>query len=112
MTTFDRETKTNWCYINPTTGEKQCGKNNNTVKKYINNSVNSYGLDKDGTRYDYEYRIVLTPDDIKEIRKYNETHKYDEYELISVPGKTKKYNSFTYPSKAINPDALLPTTET
>ena len=95
----DRNTKTNWCYIDPTSGDKQCEFNNKTVQKYIINSVNSYGLDKDGNRVAPKYTITLTPEDIRLIREYNDNdnNEYDNYKLITKEGKEQ--NSFVYDLK-------------
>ena len=74
------------------------------IQKYIKDAPNSYGRKGDGTTVNAKYTITLTPSDIKEIRKYNKTHKYDDwlntctwlddkyYDDQSLPETDKNYN--------------------
>ena len=89
---FNRNTMSNWS--NGTDNSKD----NDTVTEYIKDAVNSYGLDKYGTKVDPIYKIILTPDDIKEIRKYNKENPYDNYLTVEVEyGANKVFrNSFLY----------------
>lgn len=88
---FNRKTKTNWC------DDNDCSKDNNIVKKYIINSINSYGLDKDGNKQEPIYKIILDADSIKTIRKYNEVNQYNYYKLINKDGVI--VNAFVYDLK-------------
>jgi len=78
-TPFNRDTNTNWC------SNSSCKYNNNIVKQYILDSNNSYNKTKAGALYTNQTtgtkKIVLTPELIKNIREYNKTHPYDDYEL-------------------------------
>lgn len=82
-TPFSRNTKTNWCNI--TAERTDCSSTNNTVVTYIINKNNSYDRTGTGTLYTNQTsgrkRIILTPNLIQEIRGYNETHPYDDYEI-------------------------------
>lgn len=77
---FNRNTNSNWC------GDNNCENDNNTVTTYISNRNNSYNNTKEGVLYtntttNNVNRIVLTPELVKEIREWNNAHKYDNYEL-------------------------------
>lgn len=88
---FNRKTKSNWCDGN------DCSKDNNIVKQYIINSVNSYGLDNDGNKHEPLYKIILDSASIKTIRKYNEANQYSYYKLINKDGNL--VNAFVYDLK-------------
>lgn len=49
------------------------------IKKYITDAVNSYGRDVSGDSKDPIYTLILTPSDIRQIRKYNSYTSYDDY---------------------------------
>lgn len=89
---FNRKTMSNW------SNGADNSKDNEVVKKYIKDAVNSYGLDKDGKKVNPKYKLVLNPSDIKEIRKYNKENPYDNYLTQEVKyGVTKVIrNSFLY----------------
>lgn len=70
---FNRNTMSNW------SDNTDKSKDNDVVTKYIKDAVNSYGLDKYGNKTNPIYKIILNPDDIKIIREYNKTNKYDDY---------------------------------
>lgn len=81
-----RVTGNNWCY------GTDCSWNNPTVSKYI---LNNRGVLYDENDYDGEniyskkepmYETVLNPSIIKEIRHYNETTTYDDYNLYCSDG--------------------------
>jgi len=61
--------------------------NSDDVKKEIIESVNSYGLDKNGIKQEPLYKITLTPSDIKVIREYNKKVTYDSYEVYCYKDK-------------------------
>jgi len=88
---FNRITKSNWC------DGTDCSKNNNIVKKYIINSVNSYGFDKDGNKKEPIYKIILDSSSIKLIRKYNDTNQYSYYKRIKKDDVM--VNAFVYDLK-------------
>lgn len=77
---FNRITKSNWC------DGTDCSKDNDIVKKHIIDSVNSYGLEKDGNKREPIYKIILDSTSIKTIRKYNESNQYSYYKLINIDG--------------------------
>ena len=79
-----RDTKTNWCYSG------DCSNNNTLVTDEILNSNDSYNKTGSGAIY----TITLTPDIIKKIRTYNDTHNYDDYTLTCDPGGTNCESSF------------------
>ena len=81
---FNRKTMSNW------SDKDDNSKDNNTVKKYIKDAVNSYGLDRNGNKADPKYKITLTPNDIKEIRNYNKTVPYDNYLIEEITYKGNK----------------------
>lgn len=87
---FDRNTKSNWCYTNG--GTKNCTSSNKQVEDVILNATNSYGL-KNGTPQSVKYKITLTPDVVKEIRKDNKKIKYDEYYELCNQGTSCKSKS-------------------
>lgn len=96
---FNRNTMSNW------SDNTDNSRDNDVVKKYIKDAVNSYGLDKYGNKVNHPlYKITLTPNDIKIIRKYNngdeeyEPHPYDNYLTEEVLYKGNKIirNSFLY----------------
>lgn len=89
---FNRNTKINWCDGN------DCSKDNDVVKKYIINSINSYGLDKDGNKKEPIYKIILDADSINTIRKYNEKNQYTYYKLINNKDNDL-VNAFVYDLK-------------
>ena len=79
---FNRRTMSNW------SNGIDNSKDNDKVKQYIQDAVNSYGLDKNGKKVSPAYKITLTPDLIKNIRAYNngtgsytKAHPYDDYEV-------------------------------
>lgn len=71
------------------------------IDKYITNAPNSYGRDSSGNSKDPIYSIILTPSDIKQIRKYNSYTTYDDY--ISMSTKTCNVNN---PIGCGDPDML------
>lgn len=85
-TPFDRETNTNWCSNNP---DDPCNKQNSTVSSVIYGRNNSYNTTRAGAIYSNvnttnpnEYKIVLTPDKINEIREYNRNiGSYSDYNV-------------------------------
>ncbi|MDD3187163.1 MAG: hypothetical protein PHD02_01665 [Bacilli bacterium] len=82
---FDAEgrlTGSNWCDGDNCAGDET----NSLVEKYILNNRNT----ETESVYDKEepmYQITLTPSLINQIRDYNETHSYDDYDLYCVDGK-------------------------
>ena len=54
-------------------------KGDNYIDAYIKNAVNSYGRDGSGDSKDPIYTLILTPSDIRQIRKYNSYTSYDDY---------------------------------
>lgn len=70
-----RDTGANWCY------GYDCSNTNTTVNTYIrdNRGVQTEEIYKD---LDPLYKIVLTPSIIKEIRKYNDTTSYDDFNFV------------------------------
>lgn len=89
---FNRNTMSNW------SDGTNNSKNNDVVKKYIKEAVNSYGLDKHGNKVNPLYKIILTSNDIKIIRDYNKTISYDNYLTEEVAYNENKVirNSFLY----------------
>lgn len=85
-TPFDRQTKTNWCSNDPS---DPCNKENSTVNSVIHGRNDSYNRTQAGAIYSNvnttnrnEYKIVLTPENIKEIREHNKTvGSYDDYSV-------------------------------
>ena len=69
-----RNTGSNWCY------DTDCSNTNSIVQNVIlnNRDVSSDEVYKDR---DPLYKIVLNPAVIKEIRRYNDTTKYDDFNL-------------------------------
>ena len=86
-----RNTNSNWC------DGSDCSCKNDIVKNTIQKSVNSYGM-KNGVKREPIYKITLTPNDIKKIRKYNQENKYDNYIMIKIDknGVKKYVNKFLY----------------
>jgi len=82
---FNRKTNANWCDGN------DCSKDNNTVITYIKNRNNSYNK----LNTNPKYKITLTPDDIKTIRKYNKDYPYDNYTYLTY----EEMNAFIYSLK-------------
>lgn len=74
-----RNTGYNWCYGN------NCSNTNDIVKSTItyNRSVNTENVYKS---FDPLYTITLTPGLIKSIRSYNDSHKYDDFNLTCNSG--------------------------
>ena len=74
---FNRQTNSNWC------SESSCDAANSIVEKYISERNNSYNKTSEGALYtnqsDGTKKIILTPELILEIRKYNSTTSYDDY---------------------------------
>lgn len=69
-----RNTGSNWC------SEKSCSGNpsiNNTISTYITSANNSYNTTGQGAKY----VIELTSSNIKEIRNYNKSNEYDNYDF-------------------------------
>lgn len=89
---FNRKTMSNW------SDDGDNSKDNDTVKKYIKDAVNSYGLDKYGNKANPIYKITLTPNDINIIRDYNKTVSYDNYlmEEVLYEGNEILRNYFLY----------------
>lgn len=88
---FNRNTNSNWSY------GKDNSKDNKYVKDYIINANNSYNKEKS----DPIYKIILSPSDIKTIRKYNKDHKYDEYAMY-CQALDNCVNAFVYDLKQGN----------
>ncbi len=57
----------------------------------MENTNNSYDKDGKGPKY----TITLTPDNIKKIREYNVTHKYDDFTLNCTNGDNCKMDEFS-----------------
>lgn len=72
---FNRTPKNNW-----NDGSNKGDINNKWVKDYILNATNSYGIKSGVSNQTPIYKIMLTPDDIKNIRKYNKIIPYDNYD--------------------------------
>ena len=71
-----RSTGSNWC------SSDSCNSDNSTVTEYIYTRPNSNGIIKlSGANKKVKplYSFTLTPNNIKNIRKYNNTHSYDEF---------------------------------
>lgn len=52
-------------------------------EEIITNGINSYGLDANGLKHSPKYKIILTSEDIQNIREYNELpeNSYDSYNI-------------------------------
>jgi len=89
---FNRNTMSNW------SNGIDNSKDNDTVKKYIKDTVNSYGLNKYGDRVNPKYKIILNSNDIMIIREYNKSNKYDDYltQEVEYSGNKILRNSFLY----------------
>ena len=74
-----RDTGSNWCILNDEE-ETDCSNTNENVEKYILNNRNTSGSSIYSERQPM-YEIILTPALIKEIREYNSTADYDDYNL-------------------------------
>lgn len=69
----------NWCDGNNCTLI-----NNKLIAEYITGGTvgaDTYTKPNDSYTQSYKYKITLTPDDIKDIRAYNETHSYDDWTI-------------------------------
>ncbi len=68
---------------------------NNSLNPYIayimETTNNSYNKDNEKPKY----TITLTPDNIKKIREYNETHKYDDFTLNCTNGDNCEMDEFS-----------------
>ena len=89
---FNRRTMSNWSDVLDNSS------NNNIVIRYIKEAVNSYGIDKYGNYNPPKYKITLTPNDIKQIRRYNKTNPYNNYLIkeVTYRGNRILRNSFLY----------------
>lgn len=78
-----RKTGLNWCEVDAV-GETKCTNTNNLVEKYILDNRNTTG--NEVYNKDPMYKVVLTPALIKEVREYNNSTKYDDYNLYCENG--------------------------
>lgn len=88
---FNRKTNSNWC------DEESCASDNNTVQSVIKERNDSYNRTGAGALYTTETnskKIILTPDIIKDIREWNDTHSYDKYEVVCDDNGLNCRNAF------------------
>lgn len=88
---FNRPTNSNWSDGSDNSAD------NSVVQEHIKNRPNSYGI-LNGEKKEPIYKIELTPDDIRLIRKYNKSNSYDNYLTIVVnySGNSLIRNAFLY----------------
>lgn len=92
-----RTTGRNWC------SSDSCESDNSIVNEYIKNRPNSNGIiNLNGVNKNVKplYSFTLTPDNIKNIRKYNSTHSYDEF-LVDDSGHSLFIKNLTNDNYAI-----------
>ena len=90
-----RNTGSNWCFYNIGSGAIDCSHNNKTADNYIiryrNSRENGYKV------YDNDhilYEVTLDSKTIRSIRNYNDSHKYDDFELNCVENGRYCFSKF------------------